>query len=330
MRHFKKYVEAASNAAGVATEAAPVLVRATSPGTRFTCLATPSGGPSLFLGTTEPSFLEITMAQTLASRPVASVPTALEPLTWDVVAMGRLDGRLQLWDCRQDMTGFKFPLLGTGPKVRERHASAITMAVRVGAWGLATGAEDGAVFIWDLRYLARPFLQLRSHGAAITGLISLGEVLISTSLDGSHKLWELVRGGLLHTRSDLVAPLPIYETAYSGGDEILSLEGEFLRTFQVKAEIVHTRTLYHATEPFTSMAVSGEGYLALGGPQSITIFSGSAPFRPQRRIPRRTGLDMSIEPHTIMGYCGDVLLYSDLGEMRLFLAEGCSETEPPV
>lgn len=270
------------------------------------------------------------MAQTLISRPVASVPTALEPLTWDVVAMGRLDGRLQVWDCRQDMSGIKSSSLETAPKVRERHASAITAMAHAGAWGLATGAEDGAIFVWDLRYLARPSLQLRSHGAAITGLVSMGEALVTTSLDGSHKLWELVRGGLLHTRSDLVAPLPVFATLYSGGDEILSLEGELLNSFIVKAEITHKRTLYHADESFTSMAISAEGCLALGGPQSIAILSGTDSFELRQRIPRRGGLDLSIEPHTIMGYCGDVLLYSDLDEIRLLLAEGYSGTESRV
>lgn len=106
--------------------------------------------------------------------------------------------RLLIADGGSDALIVEFPS-GRPIQMLTGHAS----APRVVAWSplgpvIATGAEDGAVYLWNVGTM-RVRHRLDAHEGAVTGAAfsSDGQVLYSTSEDGSLALWRVADGRLL-------------------------------------------------------------------------------------------------------------------------------------
>lgn len=96
---------------------------------------------------------------------------------------------------------------------------------------LICGSDDGMISIWsmislldiaDFGNLPAPLCSSSEHSSAITGLLttsgSLSSVLVSCSLDGTCKIWDLVTGTLLQNR---VFPQSLTAIAVDGEEQLL-------------------------------------------------------------------------------------------------------------
>ncbi|XP_034711979.1 protein ROOT INITIATION DEFECTIVE 3-like isoform X3 [Vitis riparia] len=96
---------------------------------------------------------------------------------------------------------------------------------------LISGSDDGMIRVWSMISLLdiadcgrfpSLFHSLLEHTSSITGLLSISgsssPVLVSSSLDGTCKVWDLIRGRLLRTR---VFPAAITAIVLDPGEQLL-------------------------------------------------------------------------------------------------------------
>ena len=109
-------------------------------------------------------------------------------------ATGFEDGTIQLWD-RREKTAIGELLRGHLGKV---------LALVFGESGdkyLASGSEDQSIIIWNVERREKKYSPLRSHSGSITSLVSTTGKLVSGSLDGTVRLWDVSTGEMLRAFS---------------------------------------------------------------------------------------------------------------------------------
>ncbi|WKA07929.1 hypothetical protein VitviT2T_025699 [Vitis vinifera] len=114
---------------------------------------------------------------------------------------------------------------------RAHHKSLTSMVFSDDDSLLISGSDDGMIRVWSMISLLdiadcgrfpSLFHSLLEHTSSITGLLSISgsssPVLVSSSLDGTCKVWDLIRGRLLRTR---VFPTAITAIVLDPGEQLL-------------------------------------------------------------------------------------------------------------
>ena len=110
---------------------------------------------------------------------------AILPISYDRILSSSNDGTVRLWQCE---TG---DYLGT---ILDQEASVDSMLMISEDW-LATGNSDGTISIWNIKLCQQLIEKYSGHKGSITSLSMLNnKYLLSTSLDCTAMLWELVSG----------------------------------------------------------------------------------------------------------------------------------------
>jgi WD40 repeat protein/energy-coupling factor transporter ATP-binding protein EcfA2 len=111
-----------------------------------------------------------------------------------------------------------------------QHISALTFSAD-GRY-LAAGTQDGRIVVWDLAKQPAELLRgtVSQHTAAVTGLSFGANVLASSSLDGTVKLWPIVKG-VIHLDQQ-----PIARHDHKGWVWAVALAGNADRVFSAGAD----------------------------------------------------------------------------------------------
>ena len=111
-------------------------------------------------------------------------------------ATGFEDGAIRLWD-RERKTAIEEPMKGHSRKVLT-----LSFGGLMGDY-LASGSEDQNIIIWDVERREKKYAPLRGHSGPITSLAFrfFAQTLVSGSLDGTVRLWDVSTGETLHVFS---------------------------------------------------------------------------------------------------------------------------------
>lgn len=98
---------------------------------------------------------------------------------------------------------------------------------------LATGMEQGAVAVWDVKSQSC-VTQFEGHAGAVKSLAfsENGFVMASGSMDGTVKVWDLRNGACLQT---LAMEAPVHAVAFDYSGVYLGAGAEELRVFNSKS-----------------------------------------------------------------------------------------------
>lgn len=70
------------------------------------------------------------------------------------------------------------------------------------------GSEDGRISLMDIRMISnKPLFSIQAHGKSIPGLSSAGDHLVSNSLDGKLRLWDLTKENKIEIVKEKQTPL---------------------------------------------------------------------------------------------------------------------------
>ena len=159
----------------------------------------------------------------------SAVSVVVQSPAVDVVAVGRVDGSIQLLDLRLDEVLVQFsqsaPVTGLAFNTDERP---VVKGKSGGSRALlVSSGTDGGLVVWDLDSAQRVSVMARAHDEAICGLAFLPNepLLVSASEDNVLKMWifdqELPKARLLKRREGHSRP-PSKVRFYGESDNILS------------------------------------------------------------------------------------------------------------
>ncbi|TQE09866.1 hypothetical protein C1H46_004444 [Malus baccata] len=158
---------------------------------------------------------------------------------------------------------------------------------------LVSGSDDGMICVWNLISLLdvenvesfpSPLHYSMEHKSSITGLLTTSgissPVLISSSLDGSYKVWDLVLGNLMHTQVyplgiTAVALHPTKQLIFSGSIDgsifVNKLEIGLVEDYLVGAED-HSPVLKEHNGSVTALTFSKSGLISASEDCTICIW----------------------------------------------------------
>lgn len=234
-----------------------------------------------------------------------NIVTAMDTITSnDIVILGCHNGSLVIWDTRS-----------RSHTIIEGHMAAVTVICNHQLYETVSGSDDGLIDIWDIRNFREPREHVRIHNNAVTSLHITDNILISTSIDGSVKTWDLTRSSLLHTHAQLTSPYPIFDamlthkqvlyTIGTNGLNLLSINGS-LRPLEAQS-VEQLNKLLSNQHPFTRL-LKAYSSLYLGNHYVIVKLSDQLKIIDQQC--RSTSPISATEPPPIIELYNDHLLYS--------------------
>lgn len=169
--------------------------------------------------------------------------------------------KVKIWDIK---TGDRLGTLSHPVAVQ-------TLAIRADGQLLATGSQDGKIWLWNPT-TGKPIRSLRGHTGAINSLTFApdGETLISASSDHTIRIWHLTTGKLIHTLSDHAAAVtaiavePQRQLLISGSADT-TLKFWKLDNWQ----LLHT--LSDQTGAINALALSTDGQFLASGSADKTV-----------------------------------------------------------
>ena len=193
---------------------------------------------------------------------VTSVSSAFQ----QYLAAGFENGAIQLWD-HAEKTALDEPLRGHSGKVL-----ALAFGKVIGLYShqggrlkdyyhavvyLASGSEDQTIIIWNVKRQGKKYASLKGHSGPVTSLefMSLGGELVSGSLDGTIRIWEVFTGNTLHIFS-ASGMGGVYSVVYYADRHILSgSEDGIVRMWDAKHSEVPPKKFVGHTSKVTSLSV---------------------------------------------------------------------------
>lgn len=233
------------------------------------------------------------------------IVTAMDSTTTsEVITLGCHNGSLVVWDTRS-----------RSHTIIDGHKAAVTVLCKCPVYEIVSGSDDGLIAIWDIRDLREPREYVRSHSHAVTSLHITDSTLISTSIDGSVKIWDLTRSSLLHTHTQLTYSYPIFDamltckqvlyTIGTDGLNILAAQGGLQPLKSQRVEQLNS--LLCREHPFTRL-LNAQSALFLAN--HYTIVKLSDQLRIVEQQCRSTASISATEPPPIIELYNDHLLYS--------------------
>ena len=119
-----------------------------------------------------------------------------------VVLAGGADSVARLWDLRSMQS----------IKVLQGHNDRVTCSTFGGSFHAVTGSADNAMICWDMRNVARS-KKISGHTAPVSSVSIRGDLLMSSSLDKTIKIWSMLDFRTYRTISD--CPYSCYGCAFA-------------------------------------------------------------------------------------------------------------------
>lgn len=282
---------------------AMVFLTANDSRVRYTALKALPNSLTVYAADTRKHVLRLNKYGGAELTSFANIVTAMD--TYDNVAvLGCHNGSLVIWDTR-----------ARTHSIIDAHKAALSVLCKYPVYEVISGSDDGLIAIWDMRDFREPRQYIRSHSHAVTSLHIADNALISTSIDGSVKVWDLIRSALLHTHAQLAPSYPIFDamltckqvlyTIGTDGLGLLAIKDSLQPLKAQRIEQLNNRLCHQS--PFTRL-LSARSALFLANHHTIMRLSDQLVVTDQ--YCRSTTSISETEPPPIIQLYNDHLLYS--------------------
>ena len=233
---------------------------------------------SVTLGYTNPCAVGTLRYSVLAEQPESVLSVAFNPIHEDILAVGRSDGTIRLWNTS---TREVLHTLGGRPGTVEGHTDVIfTLAFSPDGNKLASGSADGTVRVWNttdienqknIEELQEPFTEHNDLVLALAFLTADGSALASGSKDGSIWFWNIETGQRQNVISGDALPA-VLSLASSPNNNLLATgrADNIIRVWNLTDGTL-MYTFEGHDEPVTSLAFDDDGSRLVSGSADGTV-----------------------------------------------------------
>lgn len=281
-----------------------VFLTANDSRTRYTTMKALPDSVTIYTADTRKNVLRLNKYGGVELTTFNNVVTAMDTITSDnTVILGCHTGSLIIWDTRS-----------RAHSIIEGHKAAVNVLCKHPVYEVISGSDDGLIAIWDMRSFREPVTTF-SHSHAVTSLHITDSILVSTSIDGSVRIWDLIRNALLHTHAQLAPSYPIFDavltckqvlyTIGTNGLNLLAMRGSLQPLKVQRIEQLNNRLCHQP--PFTRL-FNARSALILANHYTIMKLSDQLEIVDQ--YCRSTMPISETEPPPIVQLYSDHLLYS--------------------
>ncbi|MDE0088821.1 MAG: leucine-rich repeat domain-containing protein [Candidatus Poribacteria bacterium] len=229
----------------------------------------------------------------LAEQPESVLSIAFNPIHEDILAVGRADGTIRLWNTS---TSELLHTLGGRTGAVEGHTDVVfTLAFSPDGNKLASGSADGTVWVWNTTDIENQksieeLWKFSEHNGLVLTLAFLtenGNALASGSKNGSIRFWNIETGEWQDVISGDVLPA-VLSLASSPKNNLLATgrSDKIIRVWNLTAgELMHTFDGHK--DDVTSLAFNSDGNTLVSGSAdgTVRLWSISPDASPQEFTP---------------------------------------------